>query len=304
MSEPTHHFLTAGGVHLHYVQAGEVNRDKGTIVFLHGFPEYWQTWAGQIDTLARDYRVIAPDLPGYNLSEKPAADSFFQVSNLITVMADFISKVNDSEPVYLVAHDWGGAIAWPLSAFYPNLIKKLVILNAAHPSTFTREMITNPKQRQKSEYIYQLIAEDGVEHLSKNDFAYLRAMVFEGMKNGRLSQRQKEGYLKAWQQPGAIEGMLRYYRSMPQLAAKAGSESDVPGPQVSVDKMKIPDIRIVVPTLVLWGEKDEAFVPELLDGLEDYVPDLQVKRFPGASHWLQHEYPADVSFSIADFIGR
>ena len=303
MADIQQHFLTLGEINMHYVESGAENADRGTIVFLHGFPEYWQTWSQQLDALASDYRVIAPDLPGYNLSDKPEMDDFYQVPNLIAVLTAFIREVNQGVPVFLVAHDWGGAIAWPLTAFHSSLIKKLIILNAAHPSTFTREMINNPDQRAKSEYIYQLIAEDGPQQLREDNYGFLQRMVFDGMQNGHLSSRQKQGYLQAWQQPGAIEGMLRYYRSMPQLAAKEqGTHGS--GPQMQLADMKIPDIRIQVPTLVLWGEKDEAFVPELLNGLEHYVADLQVQRFPAASHWLQHEYPAEVTLAIGDFIAR
>lgn len=290
------------GIRLHYMEAGGENAENGTIVFLHGFPEYWETWSAQMQLLSGEYRVVAPDLPGYNLSDKPEDDAFYQVPNLIKVMADFIEKSSNGEPVYLVAHDWGGAIAWPLTAFYAHLVKKLVILNAAHPSTFTREMITNPRQRSKSDYIYQLIADDGVETLECDNYAFLRAMVFDDMKSGQLSERQKQGYLQAWRQPGVVPSMLRYYRSMPQLAAKDADNGTTDGPTMNVKEMKIPDIRITVPTQVLWGELDKAFVPELLDGIEKYVPDISIKRFSHASHWLQHEYPDEVSLAIQDFI--
>lgn len=295
------------GVNIHYVQAG-IKNNKPTIFFLHGFPECWETWEAQIQYFSKEYRVIAPDLPGYNLSDKPGDVSFFTVPNLVNFFADFIKVVSANEHVYLVAHDWGGAIAWPLTAFHPKLIKKLIILNAAHPSAFTREMINNPEQRRKSEYIHELIAEDAIEKLMENECKYLFDKVLSTMQNNVLTEQKKQDYLQLWRQSGSINGMLQYYRAMPQLAPSINNEAkpilDANAPVTIKDtnRMTIPNIRIEVPTLILWGEQDQAFVQENLIGLEEYIPDCQIKRFPHASHWLQHEFPDEINNDIANFI--
>ena len=293
-------FLNVLGHEIHYMEGGKEFAENGTIVFLHGFPEYWQTWQNQMDHLSKKYRVIAPDMLGYNLSAKPEDDSVFEVPNLIGFWRQFFMQINNGKPVYLVAHDWGGAIAWPFTAFNDDLVQKLVILNAGHPSTFTREMKSNPRQQEYSDYIHQLIADDAVEVLSEDNYAYLQRMVFEQTNVNAFTEQQKQGYLNAWSQPGAVEGMLRYYRSMPQLAAKTSGRQS--GPEMNASDMKIPQIHIKVPTLVLWGMKDKAFVPEVAEGLEEYVENITVKRFEASSHWLQHEYPAEVSSAIAAFI--
>ncbi|WP_299079332.1 alpha/beta hydrolase [uncultured Paraglaciecola sp.] len=300
-----HQTINIENVNLHYVEAGVNNISdlpRETIIFLHGFPEYWGTWHAQLDYFAKDYRVIAPDLPGYNLSDKPSDKSFFEVPNLIQFIAKFIQGVAPNEKIVLVAHDWGGAIAWPLTAFFPDLIKRLVILNAAHPSTFTREMIHNPEQRQKSEYIHQLIAPDAATRLSENQYQYLKDKIFGGMRAGTLSHAQCQAYQDVWAIPGAVDGMLQYYRAMPQLAPSENSNGDTSSHVISTTQMKIPNIRISCPTLILWGEQDQAFVKENIDGIEEYVPKVQVKRFPQASHWLQHELPDEVNREIQDFL--
>jgi pimeloyl-ACP methyl ester carboxylesterase len=163
-------------------------------------------------------------------------------------------------------------------------------------------MIHNPVQRQKSEYIHELIAEDGVNHLSVNDFAYLRNKTFAGMRPDTLNEGQKLAYQQAWSQPGAVNGMLQYYRAMPQLAPSEQGKSTAPGPVTSATQMKIPNIRINVPTLILWGEQDQAFVFENTQGIEEYVTNCRIVRFPQASHWLQHELPNEVNQEIANFI--
>ncbi|MFT4994281.1 MAG: pimeloyl-ACP methyl ester carboxylesterase [Paraglaciecola sp.] len=298
-----HNYVDVEGINIHYVEA-QPDDARGTLVFLHGFPEHWATWQAQLDYFSEHYRVIAPDLPGYNLSDKPQATEFFQVANLIRILATFIQTVVPDEKVYLIAHDWGGAIAWPLTAFYPRLFEKLIILNAAHPSLFTREMIHNPLQRQKSEYIHELIAQDAVKHLSANHFAYLRNLTFAGMRPGTLDTAKKLAYEQAWSQPGAVNGMLQYYRAMPQLAPSEKNNSGSARLFTSTTEMKIPNIRINVPTLILWGEQDQAFVLENIQGIEEYVADCRIKRFPHASHWLQHELPDEVNHEVATFIAQ
>lgn len=300
-----HHTIDIENVNIHYVEAGAESANKPprqTIVFLHGFPEYWGTWHAQLDYFSTNYRVIAPDLPGYNLSDKPQGQSFFAVPNLIQFIAKFIQRVAPEEKIILVAHDWGGAIAWPIAAFYPQLIERLVILNAAHPSTFTREMMHNPVQRQKSEYIHELIAANAVEKLTENNYQYLKNKIFIGMREGTLSKTQRKAYEDVWAQPGAINGMLQYYRAMPQLAPSEKATAVGNGPIVAATQMKIPNIRITCPTLILWGEQDQAFVKENTDGVDEYVPDLKIKRFPDASHWLQHELPNEVNREIDGFL--
>ncbi|WP_286267629.1 alpha/beta fold hydrolase [Thalassotalea atypica] len=296
------------GVNIHYVQAGQHNaHQKPTVFFLHGFPEYWETWSAQLKHFSKQYRVIAPDLPGYNLSDKPNELSFFSVPNLVKFFANFIQAVAPNEEVYLVAHDWGGAIAWPLTAFFPHIIQKLVILNAAHPSAFTREMINNPEQRKKSEYIHELIAENAIEKLLANECDYLFNKMMSTMQVNVLTEQKKQDYLQVWRQSGSINGMLQYYRAMPQIAPslRYSNKSDSKaGPVKDTGDMVIPNIRIDVPTLILWGEQDQAFVRENLLGLEEYVKDCTIKRFPQASHWLQHEYPEQVNENVSVFFER
>jgi pimeloyl-ACP methyl ester carboxylesterase len=300
-----HHTIDIENVNIHYVEAGGVsdtNLPRQTMVFLHGFPEYWGTWHAQLDYFAKDYRVIAPDLPGYNLSDKPEIQSFYEVPKLIQFIAKFIQDVAPHEKIILVAHDWGGVIAWPIAAFFPQLIDRLVILNAAHPSTFTREMIHNAQQRQKSEYIHELIAPNGVEKLSDNNYQYLKDTIFIGMRKGTLNETQRKAYEDVWAQPFAVNGMLQYYRAMPQLAPSEKVTGAGNGPIVAAAQMKIPNIRITCPTLILWGEQDQAFVKDNLDGVDEYVPDVRIKRFPDASHWLQHELPNEVNQEIDEFL--
>ncbi|WP_343215948.1 alpha/beta hydrolase [Colwellia sp. Arc7-D] len=298
------HYIDIEGVNIHYVSdepcANENTNTVATLVFLHGFPEYWQAWQHQLNYFSNNYRVIAPDLPGYNLSDKPNDVNFYQVPHLIAFISKFIAAVSQNQKVFLVAHDWGGAIAWPLAAFYPQYIDKLVILNAAHPSTFTREMINNPLQRSKSDYIHQLIDLNAKDLLQQNNYQYLCEKMTFSDGSSVLNDKNKTLYINVWQQTGVINGMLQYYRAMPQLASKNEKNSNEQVKQVT--EMKIPNIRVHVPTLILWGEQDEAFVVENLDDLEQYVPNCTIKRFQDASHWLMHEKSTEINYAIEGFI--
>jgi len=310
-----HKFTLVDDVNIHYVEScsdSAIKRGQATLIFLHGFPEYWGTWTEQLNYFSSNYRVIAPDLPGYNLSDKPADSNFYTLPNLITFIAKFIEVMSPEKQVYLVAHDWGGAIAWPLAAFHPKLISKLIIINAAHPSTFTREMANNPIQRQKSAYIHQLISSSGQSLLSKNNYQYLSETMMVSSQTDVFTDEVKTRYRQVWRQKGAVNGMLQYYRAMPQLASsdtdnhliESGDADRLidSGPVKKISTIRVPNIRVNVPTLILWGEEDQAFVNENLDGISQYVPNCTLIRFPNTSHWLQHEKPAAVNNAIALFI--
>jgi pimeloyl-ACP methyl ester carboxylesterase len=307
--ELEHKHVLINDVNIHYVVAGHSNNKTPTgptLIFLHGFPEYWQTWQNQLSYFSKEHHVIAPDLPGYNLSDKPQNVSFYQMANLIEFVAKFIKTVSPTEKVHLIAHDWGGAIAWPLAAFHPQLVEKLIIINAAHPSTFTREMISNPLQREKSAYIHDLISMDAETLLSKENYQYLSEKMMVSSGFNVFNEKIKERYRQVWKQPGAVNGMLQYYRAMPQLAAETtdNNHKNVHStePEKNTAKMKIPNIRINVPTLILWGEQDQAFVQENLNGIEAFVPDCTIERFENASHWVIHEKPIEINKAITRFI--
>ena len=314
-----HKYASVNNVNIHYVESlpqsishSDKKDAEKTMVFLHGFPEYWGTWHDQLNYFSQNYRVVAPDLPGYNLSDKPTESSFYTIPNLISFFAEFIKIISPKQAVYLVAHDWGGAIAWPLAAFHPQLISKLIILNAAHPSTFTREMVNNPAQRQKSAYIHDLIKSSSEPLLKQNNYHYLNEKMMISSQADVFTGEVKAKYRQVWSQKGAINGMLQYYRSMPQLAEKDSESTNLQSldsehlnnetPIKKTSQIKIPNIKVNVPTLILWGEQDQAFVVENLDDIKQYVPDCTISRFSNASHWLQHEKPAEVNNAIDAFI--
>ena len=287
-------YAMVDGASIHYLSREEEGAKNPLIIMLHGFPENARTWEALIALLPTSLDIIAPDLPGYHLSSPLPNEKDYQVPLLIGRMAAFIEKVNKGRQVILFGHDWGGAIAWPLAAFHQTLISKLIIVNAAHPSCFTHAIKTSSMQREKSHYISTLIGKNAERMLLKTDFQLLKDMI------GSCLFEREASYSKAllndWRQPEILNAMLNYYRQMPQHVPQKNVSKKV------LDSIRIPEIFIHCPTLLLWGEQDDAFDLSVIDKIEDYVP-LITKRFnPSGSHWLHREKPEWVQKEMIDFI--
>ena len=288
-----HDYAEVNGVRLHYATAGN---GKKLIVFLHGFPEFWYEWKNQLLEFGKDYTAVAPDMRGYNLSAKPAEVDQYQVKYLIEDVRALAERLGHKKFI-LVAHDWGGAIAWAFAIAHPEYLEKLVIINAPHPGVFARELKENPAQQKASGYMLMFRSPQAEQILSANNYAALVGVVLgEGLKTGAFTEEDKQAYIEAWSQPGALTGGLNYYR-----AARIGppAEGDKQGTSFATS---FPSLNVKVPTLVIWGEKDVALLVGNLEGLDKYVPQLTIKRVPEGTHWVIHEKPQLVNGYIREFI--
>lgn len=249
------------------------------VLFLHGFPEAAFVWDGLMADLAPHARCLAPNLRGYADSSAPAEVQAYRAKALVADLAALIER--EGAPLdLLVAHDWGGALAWNLAAQRPDLIKRLLIINAPHPAAFLRELRGNAAQRAASRYMDFLVRPDAETLLAAADFArlwpFLRSTVWQP------DDAQRERYREVWRQ--GLCGPLNYYRASP---LRPGALADLEGFEFADT-----DVHVACPTTVLWGEADTALLPGLLTGLERWVPQLQVQRVADASHWIVHEQPA------------
>jgi epoxide hydrolase 4 len=294
----SHEYADVNGVKLHYARAGT----GPLVVFLHGFPEFWYEWKHQIDEFARDHTVVAPDMRGYNLSSKPDAVSEYAVPKLVDdvrALADGILKSTGGRTFTLVAHDWGGVVAWVFAALHPEMLDRLVIVNAPHPTVFGRLLREDAAQQKASGYMLMFRSPGAEAALSANAFAMLTSMVLgEGLKSGAVTEADRQMYVDAWSQPNALTGGLNYYRaSGVGPVAAAAAETSTPPPAT-------PPIVVRVPTLVIWGEKDTALLTSNLDGLDAYVPKLTIKRIPDGSHWVVREKAGEVNRLIREFLAQ
>jgi len=285
-----HQYAKVNGVRLHYVTEG-----KGPlIIFLHGFPEFWYEWKDQLPEFAKDHRAVAPDMRGYDLSGKPAGVDQYQMKDLVEDVRALAEHLGYKKFI-LVGHDWGGAVAWSFAIAHPEYLEKLVIVNCPHPSILARELAGNPAQQKASQYMLMFRSPQAEQLLSANNYAGLvDAVLGDGLKTGVFTEADKQAYIQAWSQPGALTGGLNYYR-----AANLGPPApDAPAaPPADANSM-----LVKVPTLVIWGEKDTALLTGNLDGMDKFVPNLTVKRIPDGSHWVIHEKPELVNGYIREFI--
>lgn len=278
-----------------YLHCGvsEPNEHKPVMILLHGFPENSWSWEYYLNALGEQYSVYAPDLPGYNASIGLGGTEQYTLENLIATLVEFIECVNGGQKIVLVAHDWGGVIAWPLAAFHANLIEKFIVMNAAHPSTFTREMASNTRQQKRSDYITDLISEDAYNIVTANDYYRLRRLY--GGWFEKLSEQQQKMFIQQWSSETSMQNTFAYYKCMPNLVTtRTKAKIDI----------KLPNIRIEVPTLMLWGMKDTAFVPEVLNGVDQWVENLKLVKFNDADHWLHHQLPRKVLANINTFLQK
>ena len=288
----TSHFVDLSSVRLHYLSAGSGE----PIVFVHGFPEFSGAWAPQLREFSRDRRVLAIDLRGFNLSDKPVGVANYEMTLLVQDLCEFIEQVAGG-PCAVVAHDWGGACAWHLAAQHPDLVRRLVILNSPHPAVLHRELLRDAAQREAMRYMLLFRSARAEALLGENDFARLAAMFGSWEIGGiPLDPAFVASYKQAWSQPGALSTMLNLYRA---------SQLHPPGPgEPGVDAMALPHDgwRVRVPTRVIWGERDGALLPGLLAGLDEFEPGVDVQRIPEGTHWIAHEFPDRVNRLIREFI--
>jgi epoxide hydrolase 4 len=279
---------------MHYVTRGEGK----PLLFLHGFPQFWFLWRKQLADLGDDHAVYAPDMRGYNLSCKPEDPEAYRMRHL---RADIIGLIRelDLAPLTLVGHDWGGIVSWALSLKYPELLERLVIIDAPPPFTWNRDLRESPKQRDAVNYMVEFSkpSPEPEEMLAANDFALMDQLMGRiGGAGARLTDDEWRAYHEAWSQPGALRGGLNYYRA-------AGMGEQVTAGGVPEEYMrKITSQTVEVPTLVIWGEKDRALLPTLTRGLSEWVPRLRVEIVPGAGHWVPYERPDVVNALIREFV--
>jgi len=276
------------GIRLSCRAAGRADAPR-KVVLLHGFPEAAFVWDPLMRTLAGHAHCVAPNLRGYERSSAPTETEAYRPKHLVQDIDALIESLGGRIDV-LVAHDWGGALAWNLAASRPQRLGALVIVNSPHPGAFLRELRDNTAQQAASAYMNALLVEGTAQRLASDDFERLFAMLQRGREARWLTPALRDRYRQVWSL--GLQGPLNYYRASPLRPPQPGDDS--------LHQLELPAavVQVRVPTTVLWGLEDVALLPGLLDGLEQWVSPLRVQRVAGATHWIVHERPDLVANAI------
>lgn len=273
-----HGFAEVKGVRLHYAEMGS----GPLVILLHGFPECWYEWHYVMPRLASQFRVVAPDMRGYNMSDKPQGIAQYSIEKLGQDVALLIEALGE-ERANVVGHDWGGVVAWHVGMHHGDHVERLAVINAPHPVAFQREL-RKLRQLARSYYAFlfqlPLLPEAAMRLLLRRSLAGTAAVP------GSFSQDALDVYENNISQPGAATAMINYYRAAARQILQLAREEH----------------RIIArPTLLLWGMKDFALLPELTAGLEPWVRDLRIEREPDSGHWVPEEKPGWVADHLAEF---
>jgi epoxide hydrolase 4 len=275
-------FADLGNIKLHYVEEGEGD----LALLLHGFPDYHASWRAQMPALAEaGFRAVAPDLRGYNLSDKPEGVGSYRMERLIDDVLRLIQAL-DAPRAHIIGHDWGAIIAWQFALRHPEWLDRLAILNVPHPAHVPMRWLFDPVQLYKSWYVFFFqLPSIPEQRISDDDFKNLKRVYF-GQKKA-FDPDEIEGYIEAARRTGNMSGPVNYYRALlrKSLIPRSGDRK-----------------RIDHPVLVLWGDDDPALQPSLAEPPTDLVPNCEVIHFPDAGHWVHKERPDEVNALLTGFL--
>eukprot|EP01137_Pigoraptor_chileana_P025928 Opistho-2@96161 len=275
-----HAYINANGIRFHYVAKG-----KGPLMLcLHGFPEFWYSWRHQIVEFSDRYRVVAVDMRGYGNSDKPSGIAPYALPTLLRDVAALIKALGHEKAV-VMAHDWGGIVAWQFAMQYPELVDRLIIMNSPHPRAF--EDAISLKQLAMSWYIFFFQIPFLPELMLRSfDYGSIKGS-YTGKKMGAIRKDafvadDIEAFKYAFSQPYAATAAINYYRN--------------------IFRHPQPRRTIHTPTLIVWGEEDKALSKDSVEPTRKYVPNLTIKMVPGASHWVQQDRPEIVNAAVSAFL--
>jgi epoxide hydrolase 4 len=282
--ELAHRYADLGDVRLHYVEAGE----GPLVLLLHGFPQFWYQWRHQIPALVEaGFRVVAPDMRGYNLSDKPPGVLAYRVELLARDVERLILACGEGTAT-VVGHDWGAIAAWIAAMRHPGRFERLAILNVPHPAR-SLDGLLSPMQLLRSSYMFFFqIPRLPEEVIRAGDFALLRSVFrSDPVQPEAFTAEDIERYVGAIARPGVLTASLNYYRAL------------LRNPRETRALLQ----RVEAPVLVIWGEKDRFLSRRLAEPPRLWVPNLiRVKRLPDASHWVAEDCPLEVNTLLLDFL--
>ena len=287
MNEIRHGYATVNGVRLHYAETGSGDE---LVLLLHGFPEFWYSWRHQLEALGKHFHVVAPDMRGYNLSDKPSRVEDYRVDEIVGDVVGLIDHFGASQAA-VVGHDWGATVAWAVAQRFPERVSKLAVMQVPPPAVWRANMSLRQVLRSWYMFLFQLPRIPEWMISRKNMAAIERTFTDSVIRKGSFSAAEIENYKEALRQPGAITSALNYYRANIKRLASRGSNSATS------------DERTRVPTLFIFAEQDFAILPETVRGVADHVDaPFREFRIKDSGHWVQNEAAEEVNSALIDFL--
>tara|TARA_B110000858_G_scaffold197892_1_gene261365 strand:+ start:4732 stop:5673 length:942 start_codon:yes stop_codon:yes gene_type:complete len=275
LDEVEHGYADNNGVKIHYATVGE----GPLVVMVHGFPDFWYSWHHQMEELKDNFKVVAIDQRGYNLSDQPEAESSYAMSNLVGDIAAVIRHFGE-EKANIVGHDWGGLVSWQFALALPEMVENLVILNLPHPNGMNRELANNEEQQKNSDYARRFIAGKSTDP----DIFFGAPMNPQTLSAWVTDPLKQEAYIEAFERSN-FDGMLAYYKQNYPRGADLNSDADVP--------------RLNMPVLVFHGLEDKALHSDGLNNTWDWIDaDTTIATVPGAGHFVQQDAAELVSNTL------
>lgn len=303
----SHHYANINGIRLHYAESG--GGDK-LVVLLHGFPEFWYSWRHQLTVLGKSYHVVAPDMRGYNLSDKPARVEDYRIEVLVEDVVELIKHCGATRTA-IVAHDWGAAVAWAVAQKYPERVSKLAVLQVPPAAVWRANLSLRQLLRSWYMLFFQLPSIPEWVIRRKNFAALDRTFKDTVARKGTFSDADIQLYKEALSWPGALTAAVNYYRAnvrrvLSQRKPSHTSERTGSDGKATIEPAKPEaDARIRVPTLFIYGEQDFAILPATVRGIEKYIAASYCElRIANSGHWVQNEAAEEVNKALLEFLGE
>eukprot|EP00088_Acartia_fossae_P015829 TRINITY_DN18771_c0_g1_i4.p1 TRINITY_DN18771_c0_g1~~TRINITY_DN18771_c0_g1_i4.p1 ORF type:complete len:328 (-),score=42.67 TRINITY_DN18771_c0_g1_i4:70-1053(-) len=284
-----HKYFKSDGVKLHYVESGDPS--KPLVMFVHGFPEFWYSWRHQIKHFNQEYHVVALDMRGYGDSEKPAGVPNYAIGHLVEDLKNLAEHV-DKPKFHLVAHDWGGGVAWHFVSKYPEMVKSYTACNIPHVTSLRDQQRGSWEQMLKSWYMlfFQLPVLPEFMMMKQDNQCFYGIAKEAGLhKDEELINVYKFAFpdFTTWNRT------INYYR--------AAVRSTIFKNPKSLPYMKgLKDIK--VPCMSIFGTDDKYLSVDSAKGTNKYVKNHRLELVPGVSHWIQQEAPEKVNPLLQDFM--
>jgi epoxide hydrolase 4 len=285
-----HGFAATNGIKLHYVEQGE----GPLLLLLHGCWAFYYCWRHQIPALAQRFHVVAPDLRGFNDSDKPEGVDQYQLGHLIEDVRGLLGYFGQKRAI-VVGHDAGAFVAWAFATAHPDATMRLISCANAHPGVLQKAADHGYEEHSATlrsmSYIFFYHVRDVPERfLSRYDYAFLDDL--RRINPERVTAEDVAEYKRAIAKPGALTACLNYYRALLPPEVIVGEEPAFTG-------------KVHCPTLLIVGEDSPFGSPaaERWSWSSEFVDGpFTLRLVPKAGHWVQIDQPELVTEHMLEFL--